>query len=134
MWQAIIDENKTVIATNDWDEGTGIPCSPDTPIGWIWNGLDFVEPISSIVKRYDTALMNHYDAVAQSKNYDNRITCALRAGYVSAFQKEGIAFGTWMDNCNVIAYSIMNDVISGKRELPSIESFIAELPLIKWPS
>lgn len=79
------------------------------------------------------ALEAHYDAVAQTKRYDNRLTCALRAGYPGPFQSEGIAFAIWMDECNAYAYEVMNQVLSGRRGMPTIEGLIAELPSIDWP-
>jgi hypothetical protein len=83
---------------------------------------------------YTMALEDHYDAVAQQKRYDNRYTCALRAGYAGPFQAEGIAFAVWMDNCNAMAYQILADVLNGVRPAPTIEQLISELPTISWPS
>lgn len=132
MLQAVIDEAGIVTAVNDWDEGVGIPCQSDVQVGWQWTGVNFVESTSIIEARYDEALMAHFDAVARSGKYDNRLTCALRAGYPGPFQQEGIAFGIWMDDCNLQAYGIMSDVLSGVRPLPTIEQFLAELPEMNW--
>lgn len=132
MWQAVLDDSGIVVAVNDWDAGVGVPCDPNTPVGQRWNGVEFVETVESIAKRYDKALLAHFDSVAQSRRYDNRLTCALRAGYAGPFQQEGIAFGTWMDNCNESAYQLMADVLSGTKPLPTIEEFISGMPTINW--
>lgn len=133
MWQALLDDKNTVITVNNWEHKVGVPCDANTPIGWVWTGTEFVEPLESIIDRYDQALLDYFDSVAAQRRYDNRITCALRAGFPGPFQAEGIAFGVWMDTCNKIAYQLMNKVIAGEVQLPTIEEVIASLPVIEWP-
>lgn len=88
----------------------------------------------ALVAQFDKALTDHMDAVAQSHRYDNRITCALRAGYPGPFQAEGQAFASWMDNCNAFAYGVLLEVQAGTHPMPaSPEAFIATLPVITWP-
>jgi len=76
----------------------------------------------------------HYDAKAKEKRYDNRLTCALRAGYAGPFQAEGQAFAQWMDTCNAYAYGVMAEVVQGTRPLPTIDDLLAELPVLTWPT
>ena len=92
------------------------------------------EQVDSIItSRYEAALTNHLDSVAQSKRYDNRITCALRAGYPGPFQTEGQTFAAWMDECNALAYQMLSDIKTGTRPMfNSVDEFIAELPAINW--
>ena len=90
--------------------------------------------LGALSKEYDLALTNHLDKVAEERRYDNRINCALRAGFPGVFQAEGLAFAQWMDTCNAIAYQMLFDVQSGLQPIPeSPEVFIASLPLIQWP-
>ena len=85
------------------------------------------------ITKVTSALEAYYDSVAAVKNYDNRLTCALRAGMVgSPFQHEGVVFGVWMDNCNSYAYSQLAAVKEGKRSIPTPEELIAELPAPPW--
>lgn len=85
--------------------------------------------------KYIKALENMYDLKAQEKNYDNRITCALRAGMTgSPFQAEGTRFGNWMDECNLAAYIILDAVKKGQREIPTLQDFLAEMPQFSWES
>jgi hypothetical protein len=86
-----------------------------------------------VIAELTAALEAHYDAKARERRYDNRLTCALRAGYVGPFQAEGIAFAQWMDNCNAYGYQVMADCLSGTRVIPAAAELIAELPLIVWP-
>jgi hypothetical protein len=101
-------------------------------------GLDAVAPPPPpppTVADFDAALTAHLDAVARSRRYDNRITCALRAGYAGPFQAEGQAFATWMDNCNMIAYTLLAEVQAGTRALPtSTQALLAEMPAMTWPT
>lgn len=86
--------------------------------------------ISAIV----VAMESLFDTTAQSRRYDNRITCALRAGYVGPFQAEGLAFATWMDACNAIAYQMLAEVQAGAMPMPStITEALALLPEMVWP-
>lgn len=85
------------------------------------------------IAEYDAVLTNYLDSVAQQKKYDNRITCALRAGYAGPFQVEGTTFASWMDQCNYQAYQLLDQVIAGIIPEPTIEEFIASLPAFTWP-
>jgi hypothetical protein len=51
-----------------------------------------------------------------------------RAAYPNPWQQQAIAFGTWMDQCNVHAYALMESVQAGTIPLPSLEDFVAGLP------
>jgi len=83
---------------------------------------------------FDQALTAHLDATAQSKRYDNRITCAVRAGYAGPFQAEGQAFAAWMDAQNAKAYTLLAEVQAGTRPLPeTTQALIDELDPMVWP-
>ena len=84
---------------------------------------------------FDAALVAHLDATARERRYDNRVTCALRAGYPGPFQAEGIAFASWMDQCNALAYQLLAEVVAGTRPLPSSPQALIDLmPAMVWPS
>ena len=78
------------------------------------------------------SLESYYDSIARIKRYDDRKTCALRAGYAGPFQAEGAAFAIWMDTCNVYGYQVMADVQAELRVVPTAEELIAELPEPPW--
>lgn len=88
---------------------------------------------TEIIAELTASLEDHYDLVARAKQYDNRLTCALRAGYAGPFQAEGTAFAVWMDNCNAYAYEVLADCLSGARGIPTAEELIAEMPDLVWP-
>lgn len=75
-----------------------------------------------------------FDRTAQSRKYDNRITCALRAGYPGPFHAEGAAFATWMDTCNATGYALLAQVQAGTMAMPvSVSAALALLPTMVWP-
>lgn len=88
--------------------------------------------VVALVDDYTATLTAYLDQVARFKRYDNRFTCALRAGYPGPFQSEGIAFAEWMDNCNALGYTIMAEVQAGTRPLPTKSEFIAAMPVAPW--
>ena len=84
-------------------------------------------------QKYTAALESYYDSKARERRYDNRYTCSLRAGYVSPFQAEGLAFAVWMDACNAQCYTLLEQVQAGTVPMPPIEDVIAGLPELIWP-
>jgi len=90
------------------------------------------EQVQTQVAQYAAALDTFLDSTAQADRWDNRITCALRAGYPNPWQERAIAFGTWMDACYTAAYQIMDDVLNARRAQPTIEEFLTELPVFEW--
>lgn len=82
---------------------------------------------------YISALETMYDAKAQERFYDDRYTCALRAGYVGPFQAEATAFAVWMDSCNLKAYGLLAQVLAGEIKQPTIAEVLAQMPELVWP-
>lgn len=82
---------------------------------------------------YKAAFDAHLDAVAQEKQYDNRITVGT---YVSSsnpqYVAEAQAYIEWRDQALASMFSQLADVQAGG-EPPTIPDFIASLPVITWP-
>lgn len=93
--------------------------------------LDSPAP-EEIIAGYVLSLEEYYDSIAKEKNYDNRYTCSIRAGYVGPFQAEGEAFAKWMDACNAYAYQELEKVRNGQRAIPGVSEFLSELPSAPW--
>lgn len=83
---------------------------------------------------YVDAMTALFDKTAQHRRYDDRVTCALRAGYPGPFQAEGQAFAMWMDACNKLGYDTLAAVKAGTIAKPSVDEFIAALPKLTWPA
>ena len=106
-------------------------------IGWHYDGTAFSSPAPATptVADFVAALEDHYDTKAKERRYDDRYTCALRAGYPGPFQAEGTAFAVWMDDCNALGYTTLAQVLAGQRAAPeSTAALIAELPPMVWPA
>jgi hypothetical protein len=80
----------------------------------------------------EAAIDQHINDTARVKGYDNRVTCALRAGYPNPWHAECLAFGQWMDSCYATFFTIMADVESGARPIPTVKQLIDELPASPW--
>jgi len=92
-------------------------------------------PPKPSIADFDMALTMHLDSVARQRRYDNRITCAVRAGYAGPFQAEGQAFAAWMDAQNAKAYTLLAEVQAGTRPLPeTTQALIDELDPMVWPT
>lgn len=88
---------------------------------------------ADIIADYERALDQHLDAAAQSRRYNDRFTFALRAGYPGPYHAEAVVFAAWMDDCNAQAYQLLQDVQAGTATLPTVEAFIAALPVLVLP-
>lgn len=84
--------------------------------------------------QYTAALDAHIESVAKARGWDNRNTCALRAGYPGPLQPEGLAFAIWMDTCYMAGRQLMADVVGGKKPLPPVDAFLKSLPSMEWPT
>ena len=106
-----------------------------TPLSEEIVALNVFKAKKEVVKKFEDALDNHLDSIAQIKGYSNRITCALRAGYPGPYQAETQPFAIWMDECNQHAYSLLAEVNAGTRsEFATTQEFIDLLPKFSWPT
>lgn len=106
-----------------------------------WQLLDDVGPVPEVIAetpeqtiaRYEAALDAHLDATARMHRYDNRFTFALRAAYPGPWHADGVAFASWMDACNAQAYALLQSVMLGEAQMPSIADFLAAFPPFALP-
>lgn len=92
-----------------------------------------VETPEQTIANLTRVLDNHLDNVAKERLYNDRFTCALRAGYPGPFQEEALAFAQWMDECNFTGYSIIAQCKAGTRDIPTAEELIDAMPEMVWP-
>lgn len=82
---------------------------------------------------YQTAIQAHVDETARSREFNDGVTLV---SYVNstfeAWANEARAFVAWRDQVWLYAYTELDKVQSGKRERPTVEQIVAELPLIAW--
>ena len=79
------------------------------------------------------AIQNLLDTTAQSKQYNDALTCVTYATSTNAaWQAEAVAFIAWRDAVYASAISTFSQVESGSIPAPTIENFLAGLPSINW--
>lgn len=95
--------------------------------------LSYAPSQAELIAEYTEALTRHLNKTAQSRRYDDRITCMARAGFAGPFQVEATAFAIWADTCNALGYQILDEVLSGQRPMPTVQGFLDLLPPMEWP-
>ena len=87
------------------------------------------------IKRYAAVVQRVLDAAAVSAGYDDIKTAVTYADEpaVAKFQSDGRAFRAWRSLCWDYCYKTLEEVESGIRPQPSIETFIADLPALALP-
>lgn len=84
---------------------------------------------------YAAAVQGHVDEVARSLGYADGVAVASYvASNVPAWAQEAQAFVLWRDAVWMYSYQQLAAVTSGARSAPAVADFIAELPLVPWPS
>lgn len=86
-----------------------------------------------IIKVYEDAVQYHLDKTAQSRDYDNTYTCL---SYLSSTDevwcRESNAFNAWRDQVWRKCHEILNSVMNGTIQQPTVEDLISQLPVIDW--
>lgn len=82
------------------------------------------------------AVQSHMDTAARAAGYDDIKSAVTYADEpaVPRFQAEGQAFRAWRSLCWNACYTIMADVQSGARSIPTATELIAELPALELPA
>ena len=104
-----------------------------------WNGARYIsgeepqEPIELVNKRIQKQLTDAVQSVLDSKarelNYDSCLSvCSYVDTGVAKFDAEGRAFRKWRSKVWEKGYEILDEVQEGKREIPTEEELLAELP------
>ncbi|MER2538961.1 MAG: hypothetical protein ABTQ26_06950 [Azonexus sp.] len=126
-------ENVIEVVTLDFIPG--LVNGDGASIGDTWDGTKFFKPAPPMpsLKDYDDALTAHIDAVAQSRNWADRVSLMARAGFAGPWKADAIAFGLWADNCNLIGYTMLTDFQAGKIPQPNVSDVLGALPEMVWP-
>lgn len=85
-----------------------------------------------LIQEYTLALDLHLDSQAISKGYDSIKTAVTYAdeSAVLRFQDEGKAFRAWRSLCYDHGYKVLDDWQNARIPQPTIEEFIAGLPVL----
>jgi hypothetical protein len=75
------------------------------------------------------------DSTAQQRNYDGILSaCTYADSTVAAFKAEGQACVAWRDAVWAQCYADLAAVRAGTMPQPSIDTFLAGLPKLTWPT
>lgn len=88
-------------------------------------------PLEEVVAEFKQRLFAMYDEKAAERDYRDRDSVMLRAGYVGPYQKEGIAFALWVDACDQYGYAVLDNA-KANGVVPTWEVFAASLPVLQW--
>ncbi len=92
------------------------------------------EAQAALVETFRLAIQAHVDEAALGRSYDSGNSLA---SYVASTNEgwaaEAQAFVAWRDAVWLYAYAELDKVMAETRTVPSVEDFIAELPVIEWP-
>lgn len=84
-------------------------------------------------QQYTDAVQRWMDSTAHTRGYDDIFTAISYAdSEVPKFRDEAAACKRWRDRVWVECYTYLDDVLSGKQEVISVEELIARLPQIEW--
>lgn len=83
---------------------------------------------------YKEAFDAHLDAVAQQRQYDNRLTVPAYLGSThQQWAAEAQAFIAWRDAALIYMFQQLAAVEAGEVAPPSVADFIAGISPIEWP-
>lgn len=89
---------------------------------------------AEILATYTAAIQVHLDDFAKSRGYDGILSaCTYASSTVPKFASEGQCCVNARDNTWAASYTILADVESATRTMPTIAEMLAELPLLAWP-
>jgi hypothetical protein len=132
-WEVVIDKRGTEFWLADGTECVITEIDTDLPEGALLEKPVKQLSPEEIANQYSAAIQDFLDNKAREKRYDNIKSAALRAALPdSPFHSEGVAAGTWMDNCWALSYQIRQEVESGTRPLPTIEELLNLMPELVW--
>ena len=93
------------------------------------------EFLASTKSMLTSAIQSTLDKKAQERGYDSILSlCTYATSPTAKFSKEGQAGVSWRDEVWAKGYTILDDVESGARAIPTVDELLAELPDFVWPT
>jgi len=92
------------------------------------------EFLASTKSRLTSVIQSTLDEKAKERNYDSILSlCTYATSTAVKFSDEGQAGVAWRDEVWAKGYTILDDVESGTRAIPTADELLAELPDFVWP-
>jgi hypothetical protein len=124
-----------------FDDMIWVDCPDDCQPGWKYVDGEFIAPIQPTptpeqqLELFNMSVQNYIDSVAIQRGYINGATCI--SYWISSNQswvEDAKVFAPWRDQVWELAFVAIEPFESGTGELPDLNTFIASLPQIVWPS
>lgn len=75
------------------------------------------------------------DETVQQKDYKNILhACSYSESSIPQYKAETLAVIYWRDSVWGKTYQIQNEILVGQRAIPTLEQFLAEMPVMEWPT
>ncbi|RVJ51273.1 hypothetical protein CN166_28045 [Sinorhizobium medicae] len=92
------------------------------------------EARAALQAQYSAAIQAHLDAKARERQYDGIQTAITYRGDPNPqFAAEAEALFAWRSAVWTYSTAELVKVLAGERPQPSVEDFMAELPVFEWP-
>jgi len=92
------------------------------------------EFLASTKSRLTSVIQSMLDETAKERNYDSILSlCTYATSPTVKFAAEGQAGVSWRDEVWAKGYTVLADVESGARAIPTESELLAELPSFVWP-
>ena len=83
---------------------------------------------------FSSAIQTQLDNTARQRRYDSIHTAiSYRDDANPVFASEAAALFAWRSAVWTYSTAELDKVMAGERDIPTVEEFIAELPVIVWP-
>lgn len=109
----------------------------DVAEGWTYNGMAYAAALAAAptVSEYEDAVQALLDATAKQRNYDGiQSACTYAASTNAQFKAEAEASIAWRDAIWTACYAELAAVQGSNMAQPSIDSFLAGMPKLTWPT
>lgn len=118
-----------------------LPSKYHTPIielgvhaGWEMTPAGIKAQQDDLTENFRRIIQERLDNKAKERGYDHILSLSSYSDDPSErLAKEGQAGKRWRSEHWEKSFTIMKDVFDGKREIPTEEEFITELPAMLWP-
>jgi hypothetical protein len=82
---------------------------------------------------FTIAIQARLDDFARTRNYDGILSaCTYATSAVPAFAAEGHRCVQARDATWTAAYTVLADVLAGRRAMPTLSQVMAEMPVLSW--
>ena len=91
------------------------------------------EQQAALQAKFTNAIQQRLDAFARTRGYDNIMSaCTYVNSVMERFRLEGERAARLRDETWITAYAILDAVLAGEREVPTLEELFSELPELTW--